>query len=79
MRLLSSATKMVSSSQLLTVDNIPEIWKTEILPNIRKEIRNALKTEIENINCLKTNLSKRLDLIELSRQLNLSVINAIPS
>ena len=79
MRLLSSATKMASSSQLLTVDNIREIWKTEILPNIRKGIRNALKTEIENINCLKTNLSKRLDLIELSQQLNLSVINAIPS
>ena len=68
-RLLSSATKMASSSELLTVDNIRKIWKTEFLPNIKKEIRNELKTEIEKVNCLITNLSKRLDLIESSQQL----------
>lgn len=69
-RLLTSASKMASSSQLVTVNNIQEIWKTEILPNIKRETRNDLKTEIEKINCLKTNLSKRLDLIELSQQFN---------
>ena len=68
-RLLSSATKMVSSSELLTVDNIRKIWKTEFLPNIKKEIRNELKTENEKVNCLITNLSKRLDLIESSQQM----------
>ena len=55
-RLLSSATKMASSSEPLTVDNIRKIWKTEFLPNIKKEIRNELKTEIEKVNCLITNL-----------------------
>ncbi|CAH3125396.1 unnamed protein product, partial [Porites lobata] len=40
------------------------IWKTEFLPNIKKEIRNELKTEIEKVNCLITNLSKRLDPIQ---------------
>ena len=68
-RLLSSATKMASSSELLTVDNIRKIWKTEFLPNIKKEIRNELKTEIEKVNCLITNLSKRLNSIESSQQL----------
>ena len=68
-RLLSSATKMASSSELLTVDNIRKIWKTEFLPNIKKEITNELKTENEKVNCLITNLSKRLDLIESSQQL----------
>ena len=60
---------MVSSSKLLTVDHIRKILKTEFLPNIKKEIRNELKTEIEKVNCLITNLSKRLDLIESSQQL----------
>ena len=46
-----------------------KIWKTEFLPNIKKEIRNELKTEIEKINCLITNLSKHLDSIESSQQL----------
>ena len=68
-RLLSSATKMASSLELLTVDNIRKIWKTEFLSNIKKEIRNELKTENEKVNCLITNLSKRLDLIESSQQL----------
>ena len=68
-RLLSSATKMASSSELLTVDNIRKIWKTEFLPNIKKEIRNELKTEIEKVNCLITNLSKRLNSSESSQQL----------
>ena len=68
-RLLSSATKMASSSELLTVDNIWKIWKTEFLPNIKKEIRNELKTEIEKVNCLITNLSKRLNSGESSQQL----------
>ena len=63
-RLLSSATKMASFSEPLTVDNIRKIWKTEFLPNIKKEIRNELKTEIEKVNCLITNLSKRLDPIQ---------------
>ena len=54
---------------LLIVDNIRKIWKTEFLPNIKKEIRNELKTEIEKINHLITNLSKRLDSIESSQQL----------
>ena len=63
-RLLSSATKMASSSELLTVDNIRKIWKTEFLPNIKKEIRNELKTENEKVNCLITKYSvkaSRLD------------------
>ena len=60
---------MASSSKPFTVDNIRKIWKTEFLPNIKKEIRNELKTEIEKVNCLITNLSKRLDLIESSQQL----------
>ena len=60
---------MASSSEPFTVDNIRKIWKTEFLPNIKKEIRNELKTEIEKVNCLITNLSKRLDLIESSQQL----------
>ena len=68
-RLLSSATKMASSSEPLTVDDIRKFWKTEFLPNIKNEIRNELKTEIEKVNCLITNLSKRLDLIESSQQL----------
>ena len=69
-RLLSSATKMASSSEPLTVDNIRKIWKTEFLPNIKKEIRNELETEIEKVNCLITNqVSKRLDAIESSQQL----------
>ena len=68
-QLLSSATKMASSSEPLTVDNIRKIWKTEFLPNIKKEIRNKLKTEIEKVNCLITNLSKHLDSIESSQQL----------
>ena len=69
-QLLSSATKMASSSEPLTVDNIRKIWKTEFLPNIKKEIRNELKTEIEKVNCLITNqVSKRLDAIESSQQL----------
>ena len=68
-RLLSSATKMASSSEPLTVDNIRKIWKTEFLPNIKKEIRNELKTEIEKVNCLITNLSKRLNSSESSQQL----------
>ena len=69
-RLLSSATKMASSSEPLTVNNIRKIWKTEFLPNIKKEIRNELKTEIEKVNCLITNqVSKRLDSIESSQQL----------
>ena len=68
-RLLSSAKKMASFSEPLTVDKIRKIWKTEFLPNIKKEIRNELKTEIEKVNCLITNLSKRLDLIESSQQL----------
>ena len=68
-RLLSSAKKMASFSEPLTVDKIRKIWKTEFLPNIKKEIRNELKTEIEKINCLITNLSKRLDSIESSQQL----------
>ena len=55
-RLLSSATKMASFSEPLTVDNIRKIWKTEFLPNIKKEIRNELKTETEKVNCLITNL-----------------------
>ena len=70
---------MASSSQLLTFNNIQDIWKTEILSNIKKEIRNALQPKIEKINCLKTNLPKRLDLIESPQQFNLSVINMIPS
>ena len=61
--------KMASSSEPLTVDNMRKIWKTEFLPNIKKEIRNELKTETEKINCLITNLSKRLDSIESSQQL----------
>ena len=68
-RLLSSVTKMTSSSEPLTVDNIRKIWKTEFLPNIKKEIRNELKTEIDKINCSITNLSKRLDSIESSQQM----------
>ena len=52
---------MASSSEPFTVDNIRKIWKTEFLPNIKREIRNELKTEIEKVNCLITNLSKRLD------------------
>ena len=63
-QLLSSTTKMASSSEALTVDNIRKIWKTEFLPNIKKEIGNELKTETEKVNCLITNLSKRLDSIE---------------
>lgn len=55
---------MASSSEPFTVDNIRKIWKTEFLPNIKKEIRNELKTEIEKVNCLITNLSKRLELIQ---------------
>ena len=68
-RLLSSVTKMASSSEPLTVDNIRKIWKTEFLPNIKKEIRNELNTEIDKINCSITNLSKRLDSIEWSQQM----------
>ena len=68
-RLLSSATKMASSSEPLTVDNIRKFWKTEFLPNIKNEIRNELKTEIEKVNCLITNLSKRLNSSESSQQL----------
>ena len=68
-RLLSSETKMASSSEPLPVDNMRRIWKTEFLPNIKKEIRDELKTETEKINCLITNLSKRLDSIESSQQL----------
>ena len=68
-RLLSSATKMASSSEPLTVGNIRKIWKTEFLPNIKREIRNELKSEIEKVNCLITNLSKRLDSIASSQQL----------
>ena len=60
---------MASFSEPLTVDKIRKIWKTEFLPNIKKEIRNELKTEIEQITCLITNLSKRLDSIESSQQL----------
>ena len=60
---------MASFSEPLTVDKIRKIWKTEFLPNIKKEIRNELKTEIEKINCLITNLSKHLDSIESSQQL----------
>ena len=60
---------MASFSELLTVDNIRKIWKTEFLPNIKKEIRNELKTENEKVTCLITNLSKRLDLIESSQQM----------
>ena len=48
--------KMASFSEPLTVDNIRKIWKTEFLPNMKKEIRNELKTEIEKVNCLITNL-----------------------
>ncbi|CAH3189029.1 unnamed protein product, partial [Porites lobata] len=44
-------------------------WKTEFLPNIKNEIRNELKTEIEKVNCLITNLSKRLNSSESSQQL----------
>ena len=55
---------MASSLEPFTVDNIRKIWKTEFLPNIKKEIRNELKTEIEKVNCLITNLSKRLDPIQ---------------
>ena len=62
-------TRLLSSSEPLTVNNIRKIWKTEFLPNIKKEIRNELKTEIEKVICLITNLSKRLDLIESSQQL----------
>ena len=68
-RLLISATKKASSSEPLNVDSIRKIWKTEFLPNIKKEIRNELKTEIEKINYLITNLSKCLDSIESSQQL----------
>ena len=68
-RLLSSATKMASSTEPLTVDNIQKIWKTEFLPNIKKEIRNELKTELEKVNCLITNLSKCFDSIESLQQL----------
>ena len=50
--LLSSATNMASSSEPLTVDNLWKIWMTEFLPNIKKEISNKLKTEIEKINFL---------------------------
>ena len=60
-RLLSSATKMASFSEPLTVDNIRKIWKTEFLPNIKKEIRNELKTETEKVNCLTTVKASRLD------------------
>lgn len=60
---------MASFSEPLTVEKIRKIWKTEFLPNIKKEIRNELKTEIEKINCLITNLLKHLDSIELSQQL----------
>ena len=62
---------MASSSEPITVDNIRKIRKTEFLPNIKKEIRNELKTETETekVNCLITNLSKRLDSIESSQQL----------
>ena len=58
-----------SSSEPLTVDNIQKIWQTEFLPNIKKEIRNKLKSEIEKVTCLITNLSKHLDSIESSQQL----------
>ena len=60
---------MASSSEPLTVNNIRKIWKTGFLSNIKKEIRNKLKTEIEKVNCLITNLSKRLNSSESSQQL----------
>ena len=60
---------MASSSEPLSFDNIRNILKTEVVLNIKKEIRNELKTEIEKVNCLITNLSKRLDSIESSQQL----------
>ena len=53
--------KMASFSEPLTVDNIRKIWKTEFLPNIKKEIRNELKTETEKVNCLTTVKASRLD------------------
>ena len=61
--------KKASSSEPLNVDSIRKIWKTEFLPNIKKEIRNELNTEIGKINYLITNLSKCLDSIESSQQL----------
>lgn len=60
---------MASSSEPLTVDNIRQIWKTEFLPNTKREIRNELKTQIEKINCLINDVSERLDAIESSQQL----------
>ena len=60
-RLLSSATKMASSSEPLTVNNIRKVWETEFPPNIKKEIRNELKTETEKVNCLTTVKASRLD------------------
>ena len=60
-RLLSSAKKWLPS--------LNRSLSTEFLPNIKEETRNEPKTEIEKINCLTTNLSKRLDSIESSNQL----------
>ena len=68
---------MASSSEPLTVDDIRKFWKTEFLPNIKNEIRNELKTEIEKVHCLITNLSKRLNSSESSQQLISDIYDSV--
>lgn len=60
---------MAASWEPLIVDNLRKIWKTEFLPSIKREISNKQKTKIVKMNCLITNLSKRLHSMESSQQM----------
>jgi len=48
----------------LTIDTLKEIWKDELLPSIKKEIRSELKKEVDQLNATIKEITKRCSTIE---------------